>query len=215
MGRPILLAIQPARMSPKLPVGTAKETARYGAPSATAAGKIIDRLRHHPRPIDRIHAGEREFVAQPLIREKRLHQRLGIIEGPVERDDMDILGRKCGHLPALHVRDAALRVKDEQIDLGDVAESCDSGGAGIARGRSHDRRAFAARGEDLSHQPAQELHGKIFESQRRPVKKFEKKEIVADLQRAASPPDGQSRHRLPRLRREAPCARARRRRKAL
>ena len=39
IGSPMRLATQPASTSPKLPVGTAKETWRRGAPSATAAVK--------------------------------------------------------------------------------------------------------------------------------------------------------------------------------
>ena len=39
MGRPIRLAIQPAKMSPKLPVGTVNDTLRSGAPKAVAALK--------------------------------------------------------------------------------------------------------------------------------------------------------------------------------
>ncbi len=37
--QPHFFAIQPARISPKLPVGTTKDTGRCGAPSATALVK--------------------------------------------------------------------------------------------------------------------------------------------------------------------------------
>ena len=39
IGSPMRFATQPAKMSPKLPVGTVKLTGRCGAPSATAAVK--------------------------------------------------------------------------------------------------------------------------------------------------------------------------------
>jgi hypothetical protein len=39
IGRPIMRAAWPAKMSPKLPVGTTKETGRSGAPSDNAEEK--------------------------------------------------------------------------------------------------------------------------------------------------------------------------------
>ena len=61
------LAIQPAKISPKLPVGTTKDTFSMRRAERGGAGEIIDGLGKDAREIDRIHAAKIKFIAQRLV----------------------------------------------------------------------------------------------------------------------------------------------------
>ena len=185
MGRPIRLATQPARMSPKLPVGTENDTRRSGAPESDRGGEIIDHLGGDPRPVDGIDPRQVQFVAKASMVEHALHHRLAIVEGALDGERVDV-GRGHGrHLPPLHVRYAAMRVEDEDIDLIEALEGFDRGAAGIARGRADDGGPRAAGPQDIIHQPAEKLHRHVLERERRAVKKFEDEEIVVELDERA------------------------------
>ena len=168
-------------MSPKLPVGTVKETRRAGAPSGDRAGEIIDDLRDDARPIDRIDARQAQRVAEGKIVEQAFEDGLAIVEIAFERDRVDVGFVDRRHLPALHVGDAAVRIEDEDVGLRLAAESLDRGGAGVAGSGADDRRPRAALLQHMVHQPAEPLHGEILERQRRAMKQFEHEEIVVDL----------------------------------
>ena len=100
---------------------------------------------------------------------------------PSNRERVDVRPVDRRHLPALHVGDAALRVENEDFDLGLPGERLDRRGAGVARGRSNDRRPLSALMQDPIHRPAQPLHGEILERQRRPVEQLEREQVVLDL----------------------------------
>ena len=89
-GKPMRLATQPASTSPKLPVGTEKETGRCGAAERDGGGEVIDRLRGDARPVDRVDAREPQLVAEARVVEHRLHERLAIVEGAFDRDGMHV-----------------------------------------------------------------------------------------------------------------------------
>ena len=74
-----------------------------------------------------------------------------------------------------------MRKQHDQIDLVAVAERFDRGAAGIARGRNGDGAPLATRREHVIHQPRQELHRQIFESERRPVMQLEHEGIDVEL----------------------------------
>ena len=140
------LATQPARMSPKLPVGTENETGRCGRAERDRAGEVIDDLRGDARPVDRIDAREaaaRRESARSLNR--AFTMRLAIVERALDRERMDVRRVDRRHLPALHLRHAPMRVEDEDVDLIEALERLDRGAAGIARGRADDGGARASR----------------------------------------------------------------------
>ena len=85
------------------------------------------------------------------------------------------------HLPALHVRDAAVRIEDEDIDLIEAPESLDRRAAGVARGRADDGRALAARRQHMVHQARRELHRHVLERERRAVEELEHEQVVVEL----------------------------------
>ena len=71
-------------------------------------GEIIDRLRDDARPVDRVDAGQPHLVAEGVMVEQPLHDRLAIVERAFDRDRVDVVVRGRGHHPALHVGDAAV-----------------------------------------------------------------------------------------------------------
>ena len=143
--------------------------------------EVIDRLRGDARPIDRVDARQLQLVAEARVVEQRLHDGLAIVEGALERDGMHVGRVDAGHLAALHLRHAPVRVEDEHVDLIEPLEGLDGGAAGIARGRADDRRAAAARAQDVVHQLPEQLHGHVLEGEGRAVEQLEHEQVVADL----------------------------------
>ena len=85
------------------------------------------------------------------------------------------------HLPALHVGDAPLRKKDEDVGARAAAERLDGRRAGVARRSAYDGRAGAALFQRGADQPPEPLHGEILERQRRAMEEFEQEQVVVDL----------------------------------
>ena len=166
-----------------MPVGTAKDIGRSGAPSADGGDEIIDDLRQDSRPIDGIDARQTHFVAKSEIAEQFLDDALTVVERALNREGVDVgpIGRR--HLPALDVRHPPLRIEDEHFDLGLLAESLNRRSAGIARGRSNNRRPGVAASQNAIHRLAQPLHGEILEGQRRSMEQFEREQVVVELRK--------------------------------
>ena len=95
-----------------------------------------------------------DALAEGVVVEQALHDRLAIVERALDRDVVDVGVGDRRHLPALHVRDAALGIEDEDVDAGAAAERLDGGAAGIARGGADDGGACAARAQDVVHRGA-------------------------------------------------------------
>ena len=117
--------------------------------------------------------------------EHRLHHRLAIVEGALDRERMDVRRVDRRHLPPLHVGDAAVRIEDEDVDLIEPLEGLDGGAAGVAGGRADDRRARAARLRTWSISRAEQLHGHVLEGERRAVEELEHEEVVVELHERA------------------------------
>ena len=54
-------------------------------------GEVIDHLRDDARPVDRVDAGQPHAVAEGVMIEHRLHQRLAIVERAFDRERMDVV----------------------------------------------------------------------------------------------------------------------------
>ena len=136
-------------------------------------GEVVDDLRDDARPVDRVDAGEPHPIAEAVVVEQALHDRLAIVERAFDRKRVHIrLGRRRHHAP-LHVRDAAVRIERDHVDLIAAAERLDGRAAGIARGRDHDGGTLAALDQRVIHQPRQELHREVLEGERRTVKQLQ------------------------------------------
>ena len=120
-------------------------------------------------------------VAESVVIEHGLHDRLAIVEGALDGDALDVAGRRRRHHAPLHVGDAAVRKQHDEVDLVAVAKRLDGGAAGIARRRHHDGAALAARRQHMVHQPRHELHGEVLEGERRAVEQLEHEGVGAEL----------------------------------
>ena len=124
-------------------------------------------------------------VAEAVVVEHALHDRLAVVESALDREGVDVRRAGGGHLPALHLRDAAVREEDEDVDRVAPAEGLDRRPAGVARGRADDRRALAALGQHVVHEPREELHRHVLEGQRRAVEELQHQTVGPDLDERA------------------------------
>ena len=108
-------------------------------------GDVIRNLRGDPRPVDRVHRREMHLLAERRVGEHRLHQVLAVVERALDRDVGDVRRGNRGHLPALHLADAVVRVQERDVDAVAAGACLDRGRAGIARGGADDRHARIAR----------------------------------------------------------------------
>ncbi|MGY3107652.1 hypothetical protein ACVWW7_004279 [Bradyrhizobium sp. LM6.9] len=160
-------------MSPKLPVGTNEVHHARRCADGNGGGEIVDHLGDDARPIDGIDAGQRGRIAEAMVVEHPLHERLAIVEIAFDSERVDI-GRACrGHHPPLHLGNAAVRKQHDEIDILEPRERVDRSTAGVAGGRDHDGGALAALGKHMVHQPRDQLHRHILEGERRTMEQLQ------------------------------------------
>ena len=155
--------------------GTVGRAQRHRGPD------VVDDLRHHPRPVDGVHRRELQLVAEGEIVEHRLHQVLAIVEGAFDGDVEDVGGVNRGHLPPLHLGDAAIGMEDEDFRRRPAAEGLDRRRAGIARGRADDGDMLAALSQHMVVEPAEQLQRHILEGQGRPVEQLHQPGLAVEL----------------------------------
>ena len=123
----------------------------------------------------------RSAVAEGVVIEHRLHQRLAVVEGAFDRQRVHVVVLRRGHHPPLHLGDAAVREEHHEVDLGTAAEGFDRGAAGVARCGDDDGGALGALAQHVVHQPRQQLHRQILEGERRPVEQLEHEQAGREL----------------------------------
>ena len=115
-GSPMRRATQAASTLPKLPVGTLNATSRSGRAQRQRGGDVVRDLRGDARPVDRVHRRQLHLLAERRVGEHRLHQVLAVVEGALDGDVGDVRRGHRGHLPALHLADAVVRVQEHDVD---------------------------------------------------------------------------------------------------
>ena len=118
-------------------------------------GEIIGNLRHHARPINGIDPRQRHVLPERLVVKHGLHQGLTIVKCAVNRQRMHIGIGWCGHLFALHIRDAAIGKENKHIDGLATAKRLNRRPARIARGCTDNGGALATTYQRIIHQPRQ------------------------------------------------------------
>ena len=108
--------------------------------------EVVDGLRQHPGPVDRVHPGEAHPVAEGMVVEQILHPRLGVVEVAGHGEGMHVRLRRRRHLPALDIGDPPVREQDEDLDALPAAKGLDRRRAGVAAGRADDGHPPAASG---------------------------------------------------------------------
>ena len=76
-----------------------------------------------------------------------------------------------------------MRVQDHDVDVFAVSEGLDGGGPGIARGRANDGYPSTLTSKLEVEQPTKQLHGDIFERQRRAVEQLDDIDAVRERHR--------------------------------
>ena len=145
--------------------------------------EVVDDLGGDAREVDRVDAGQADAIAERMMIEHRLHDRLAVVEGAVDRQRMDVGVVGAGHHAPLHLGDAAVRKQHHEVDLGAAAERLDGGAAGVARGRDRDGGALTACRQRVIHQAGEQLHRQILEGERRPVEELEDEGVGCDLRK--------------------------------
>src|SRR3954465_9364869 len=108
-----------------------------------------------------------------MVAEHAFDDRLTVVEGALNGEGMHVLLRGRCHHSTLHVGNAALGKKYEHVGSGAPAKCIDGGRARVARGGNNDGSPLATGGQHEIHEAAHELHGDIFECERRTVKELE------------------------------------------
>ena len=142
---------------------------------------VIGRLRGDARPVDRVDGREPRFRTEGAVGERRLHQRLAIVEGADDGGVVHVGRARRRHLAALDLGDAARRVQDHHGDPVQAAERLDGRGAGVARGRGEDGGGAPAPGERRIDHARQHLEREILERQRRAVEELEQPAVGGQL----------------------------------
>ena len=173
-GQPHLRCDIAGKNVPEVPRRHAEGNFSVGSPKLQRCRKVIDDLRHQPRPIDRIDGADAVRAGDFLIGEQPLHHGLRIVEAGVLECDIVHIGRSHRrHLHSLYVADTAGGVEHEDFHPITPGDRVDRGRTRVAAGRTHDREpAVLARKEFFEQQPEQ-LQGDILEGERRAVEQFE------------------------------------------
>ena len=180
-GQPHALGVVARENIAKISGRNSKGDPSLGSAEGDGADEIIDNLGEDARPIDRVHARKPHLVAKGEIAEQLFDDALAVIKRALDRQRVDVCLADRRHLPALHIGDAAPRIKNIDVGLRLPAERLDRSSARVAGGRAENGRAYAARTQDAVHGAAEPLHGEILERQCRPMKKLEREQVVVDL----------------------------------
>ena len=177
IGNPICFATQPDRMLPKLPDGTEKDTfCSLDSCRSQVTLEVVDNLRDHPAPIDRVDTSDAEALLEFEIAGNGFDDVLTIVKHAFESNVENIRVGQRIHLRALN---------SLILPLGDSMKTLM---------RSRPRIAYSAADpvspevapstfkrsstlfKNALEQSSQQLHREVLERQRRTVGKFKKPE---------------------------------------
>ena len=122
-----------------------------------------------------------DAVAELKIVEHVFEAGLAVVKVSVDCKRMYVRFSRCGHLAALYFGDAAMGVKDKDVDVIKALESLNRGRTCVTRCSAHDCHAFASAAQGLLEHLADQLHGEVFECQSRAVEEFEQVMVWGQL----------------------------------
>ena len=142
---------------------------------------VIDALGEDAHDVDRVDRGEPHLLLEGKITHELLHDGLGIVEGSLDRDGIDVVRARAGHLALLQLGDAALRIEDEDLRALLPGETVDRRRAGVSRGCPEDVDRFPGPLDLFLEEAADELQAEILEGKARAVEQLEDKQVVGEL----------------------------------
>ena len=144
-------------------------------------GHVVNDLRHHAGPVDAVDRRQIELGTKSRVVEHGLHQILAIVERAVDGDGVHIGRIHRGHLLALHIAHATLRIQDDDVDVVATLHAVDGGRTGVATRGPHDHEALATLGENVIEQTTHQLQGHVLESERGTVEQLHDPLVGVDL----------------------------------
>src|SRR5882762_2784196 len=149
--------------------------------SRKVALEIVNDLRGHPGPVDRIHRADAVPRLEGAVGVDLLDQVLAVVEHALYREVVDVGVLQRVHLRALERAHAAVRGQHEDLDAALAAQRVLRRRAGVAGGRTKNIQSQIVLLKTPFEQTAQKLHGDVLEGERRPVRQAEK--VKARLER--------------------------------
>ena len=129
--------------------------------------EVVHDLGHDPGPVDGVHRRQLGLATQEaLVAKAFLDHALAVVEVALHGDVVNVVTGHGGHLPALHFRDALVRVQDKDVHVLAPAAALDGGRTGITGGGTHDHHVLLTLFQHVVQQAAEQLQGEILERQR-------------------------------------------------
>src|SRR5438105_2373640 len=149
--------------------------------SRKVALEVVNDLRGHPRPVDRIHRADAVLRLEGAVGVDLLDQVLAVVEGAFPREVVNVRVLQRVHLRALERAHAAVRGQHEHLNAALAAQRVLRRGAGVAGCRAEYVQSRISLLQDLLKQVAEKLQRDVLEGERRPVRQAE--QMKARLER--------------------------------
>ena len=144
--------------------------------------KVVGRLHHNPSPVDRVDGHHVVLGHERTVREEEL-ERLGLLVRVAFGAEHVDVGRLAPrhHLQLLDVRDAAMRVEAEDVDVLAAGDACNRCRACVAARLDNDVCVRAALPQVHVEQLRHHLLANVLEGQCWPEARVEKVQVAKDL----------------------------------
>ena len=137
---------------------------------AEIAVEIINDLRQHAPPVDRVDGTDAVFFFETGVVLQRFDDVLAVIEHAFNRDIVDIFVLQAVHLRALEGAHFAFGRHHKHVHTGFAAQGVFRRRTGVAAGGAENVQRFAFFGQHIFKGVAEKLHGDVFKRQRRAVR---------------------------------------------
>ena len=144
-------------------------------------GKVIDHLRHHPAPIDRVDRRQPDCAGKGLMSKHIFDHRLAVIETTIDRYCMAIFSANSCHLASLEIGYLAIGEHEKCVYAVTGFERFQCCTTCVARRRPNNCESLFAFAQNVIHEARKYLHGYVFEGQGRSVKQLEKPIVWSHL----------------------------------
>ena len=146
----------------------------------TGAGKIttniVDNLRYHARPVDRIDGTDLVFRLEVVIVRNRFDDILCIVKHAAHGDIEDVCILQREHLRSLESAHPVMRRQHKNAYTPFAAHRIFGRRTGISGGRTEDIDFLALLRQHVLEQIAEQLHGHVLKGQGRSIGEFEQTE---------------------------------------
>ncbi len=148
--------------------GLAAGCAVYPAPGV----EIINNLGQHACPVDGVYGAEGLAGLEVQVAEDLLDDPLAVVEGPADGEIEDVGIGDGRHLQFLDGRDAAMWMKDEDVDILLATHPVNGSTPGVAGSGAEDVHLLAPLLQQILEEVAEKLQGDILERQGRAMEQL-------------------------------------------